>query len=74
MLRPTRGGGWNTVYLNADLGEKLPWLRDRLLDAARGADADLWGGVLDDRGPLNLRCAEHHTVMPPGNLAFEPGR
>ena len=70
VARPTRGGGWNTVYLNAELGRRLPWLRERLFAAASAADEELWGGVLAGKA-VNLRCAEYHTVTPPGNLAFE---
>jgi hypothetical protein len=70
VARPTRGGGWSTVYLNAELGRRLPWLRDRIFDAASAADDELWGGVLAGKA-VNLRCAEYHTVTPPGNLAFE---
>ena len=68
--RPTRGGGWTTVYLNAELGRRLPWLRERVFAAASDADRELWGGVLAGKN-VNLRCAEYHTVTPPGNLAFE---
>ncbi len=68
--RPTRGGGWSTVYLNAELGRRLPWLRERVFGAASAADDELWGGVLAGKA-VNLRCAEYHTVTPPGNLAFE---
>ena len=68
--RPTRGGGWNTVYLNAELGRRLPWLRERLLAAVSDTDQELWGSVLTGK-TVNLRCAEYHTVTPPGNLAYE---
>merc|ERR1711871_684408 len=64
------GGGWSTVYLNAELGRRLPWLRERVFAAASEADHELWGGILKDKA-VNLRCAEYHTVTPPGNLAFE---
>ena len=70
VQRPTRGGGWSTVYLNAELGRRLPWLRERLFAAASDADQQLWGGVLAGK-TINLRCAEYHEVTPPGNLAFE---
>ena len=70
VARPTRGGGWSTVYLNAELGRRLPWLRDRVFAAASEADHELWGGILKGKA-VNLRCAEYHTVTPPGNLAFE---
>ena len=70
VARPTRGGGWSTVYLNAELGRRLPWLRERVFAAASAADQELWGGVLAGK-TINLRCAEYHTVTPPGNLAFE---
>ena len=70
VQRPTRGGGWSTVYLNAELGRRLPWLRDRIFAAASDADEELWGGILKGKA-VNLRCAEYHTVTPPGNLAFE---
>lgn len=69
--RSTRGaGGWSTIYLNSRLKEKLPWLHDRLFEAARAVDAESWNHVLRDRS-LQLRCAEFHTVTPPGNLAYE---
>ena len=70
VARPTRGGGWSTVYLNAELGRLLPWLRERVFAAAADADQKLWGGILKGKA-VNLRCAEYHTVTPPGNLAFE---
>ena len=70
VQRPTRGGGWSTVYLNAELGRRLPWLRERVFGAASAADEELWGGILKGKA-VNLRCAEYHTVTPPGNLAFE---
>ena len=70
--RSARGaGGWTTVYMNDRLEAELPELRARLLKAAKTADAREWGGVLENRSALELRCAEFHTVVAPGNLAYE---
>ena len=45
-------------------------MRERVFAAASAADDELWGGILKGKA-VNLRCAEYHTVTPPGNLAFE---
>ena len=60
--RQVREGG-RTVWLNHRVLELLPDLHARMVEAARAADRELWGGVLDDRVALNLRSSEYHVVV-----------
>jgi len=67
-------GSWRTVYLNHQLAELLPDLRERLVAAACDADSEQWG-VLEAMGitgeDLSVRCCEHHTVRLSGGLPIE---
>lgn len=67
--RQLREGG-RTVWINHLLAERLPELHGRIFAAARAADAELWGGVLEGRHALNLRSAEYHTVLEEGGIAM----
>ena len=68
--RQLREGG-RTVHMNHHLRLLMPELHDRMLSAARAADAELWCGadvsrpelgVLQDRAMVELRSAEYHDV------------
>ena len=68
--RQLREGG-RTVHMNHHLRLLMPELHDRMLNAARAADAELWCGadasrpglgVLQDRAMVELRSAEYHDV------------
>lgn len=71
--RDTRNldGSWETHYLHTGhlFQRRLPHLRERLLQAARDADARCGWGLLADRRQLNLRVVEVHSVSPGGGLA-----
>ncbi len=69
--RQLREGG-RTVWINHFLREELPELHGRILQAAKEADEELWGGVLNDRAMLSIRSAEYHTVMHEGGVAMAP--
>ena len=59
--RQVREGG-RTVWLNHRVLALLPGLHGRMMAAAKAADRELWGGVLDNRLALNLRSSEYHLV------------
>lgn len=60
---------WRTVFMNHRLASLLPDVTDRLLAAAKEADASMGWNVLDqDRQQVSLRCAEYHTVQAAGGL------
>ena len=68
-----RTGKWETIYLSTDglFAQRAPWLRERLVDACRAADAKHGWGMLDRATtPLGVRCVEYHTVEPGGSLPF----
>jgi len=71
LERQEREGG-RTVWINHYLALMLPDLHSRMLQAARDADAELWGGVLEEREMLSIRSVEYHTVLGEGGVAMAP--
>jgi len=65
--RQVREGG-RTVFVNERLWQLLPDIFERMVEAAREADRELWGGVLEGRRQIALRSAEYHTVLAEGGL------
>lgn len=68
-------GGWKTRYLHVDglFQSRAPVLLQKLINAALEADAGPSGWKLllqtHERGRLNPRVIEHHTVTPGGSLS-----
>lgn len=64
-------GTWHTVFLNHRLGELLPDLHERMMDAAKEADKNNWMLLDDERHDINLRVAEYHRVSPGGGIPMK---
>jgi len=63
---------WSTVFFNHRLAELLPSIYEKLVAAARQADAAHGWNVLDaERQSLAMRCAEYHTVHTAGGLPIK---
>lgn len=67
-----RTGAWDTLYLQANdiFDECLPRLKEKLLDAARQADAAQGWNLLQAAQRVTLRVCEYHTVTTHGSLPW----
>ena len=65
-------GVWEVAYLSTDshFRDKLPGLREKLVQAATQVDDDEHWGLLRGREHVRPRCIEYHVVGPNGSLPY----